>query len=261
MLIAQYFYKPSLWLLLLIACFHQPVNAKHIIAVAELSGLFQHAANNEEQGVYHALLTKALEDTELNKKYIIEIMPMKRAKLEFLKDRVACYAPGEDTFDGSEGIALPNNILRSTPYNKALIKVVSNSPERIISNLGHIDDNDIVSIVRGVPSSRELDRIKEKAKIVIEVNSEMESLQLLLLGRVDLILAFYPDITFAYKELNINSHLPYSDSYSPVEINDNIICHPRYKKDFDKINKKIAEYLQNGEMKILLNDYFMRSWY
>ena len=89
----------------------------------------------------------------------------------------------------------------------------------------------------------------------------MESLQLLLLGRVDLILAFYPDITFAYKELNINSHLPYSDSYSPVEINDNIICHPRYKKDFDKINKKIAEYLQNGEMKILLNDYFMRSWY
>ena len=188
-------------------------------------------------------------------------MPMKRAKLEFLKDRVACYAPGEDTFDGSEGIALPNNILHSTPYNKALIKVVSNSPERIISNLGHIDDNDIVSIVRGVPSSRELDRIKEKAKIVIEVNSEMESLQLLLLGRVDLILAFYPDITFAYKELNINSHLPYSDSYSPVEINDNIICHPRYKKDFDKINKKIAEYLQNGEMKILLNDYFMRSWY
>ena len=109
----------------------------------------------------------------------------------------------------------------------------------------------------GVPSSRELDKIKEKAKIVIEVNSELESLQLLLLGRVDLILAFYPDINFAYKELNIHPHLPYSNNYSPVSINDNIICHPSYKKDFEKINKKITEYLQNGEIEILLNDYFI----
>jgi len=42
-----------------------------------------------------------------------------------------------------------------------------------------------------------------------------------------------------------------------VSINDNIICHPSYKKDFEKINKKITEYLQNGEIEILLNDYFI----
>ena len=257
MLSSKYLSTSYFWLFLLMVCVHQKAAAKQIIAVAELSGLFQHAANNQHQGVYHALLTKALADTKLSDQYIIEVMPMKRAKLEFLKQTVACYAPGEDTFDGSEGMALPKNILHSTPFNKALIKVVSNNPKRVISNVGQINNSDIISIVRGVPSSRELDRIKEKAKIVIEVNSEMESLQLLLLGRVDLILAFYPDINFAYKELNIHPHLPYSNNYSPVSINDNIICHPSYKKDFEKINKKITEYLQNGEIEILLNDYFI----
>lgn len=229
----------------------------HIIATAELSGLFQSLENTDgSPGVYQVLINRILEETGFDSRYEIVVVPMKRAKKQFVLGKVACYAPGLDTFDENE---LPDNaqqLLTSAPMNIALVRVVSRNGESLVSSLKQIGKNDTISLVRGVPTNALMQQMMAQAGQTFQVNSEVENLKMLASGRVNRLLVFYPDVLFAYKQLNIDE-LPYAQSYSPLIIKDNLVCHPQHRAFFDAFNKTLLNYEQNGTLKQILGDYYV----
>ena len=231
---------------------------RHIIAAAELSGLFHEVARPEESpGVYFQVLSKVLQDTGLNGHYELIVMPLKRAKIGFIQQEYACYSPGLGTFDKQTELPLVKNVLVSHSINQAIVRVVSAPNHPVVDDLNDIRSTDLISMVRGIAMSEQMRRIANKAAQFFLVNSELENISMLQNGRVNYIFMFYPDALFAYQQLGITTHFPYAKSLAPLIINDNLVCHQQFAEDFALINQKIAQYQQNGTLRAILGDYYM----
>ncbi|MBV2129303.1 hypothetical protein [Arsukibacterium indicum] len=244
-----------------ISCFASE-EERHIIAASELSGLFtlrQPGLGSTVvfDGAYYQLLRNVLEAAGLAKQYRIEVMPAKRAKLEFIKGNAACYAPGLQTFSPDELALAPDTVVSSLSFNRAKVRVISATARRLVSGINDIRRSDVISLVYGVPVNAEMQHMLDRARDSVMVNSEVDSLKLLRSGRVDLILAFYPDVIFAYQELGISDEYPFDKSYSPLQINDNVVCHLQHKDAIDAINIKLAQYQQNGTLQRILGPLYI----
>lgn len=234
---------------------------KYQIAAAQLSGLFNTPADagqtQTDAGVYYQLLSQILKDTGLASQYEIVVLPMKRAKNDFARGQFACYAPGLDTFDAPERQLLAKDILSSSPFNYAMVKVLSRPKHTLVKSAADISGKDLISIVRGVPVNAQMQRILDNAMQSYTVNSERENLQMLMSGRVNYSLVFYPDVLAAYRELGLTEHFPFDKKYSPLTIRDNLICHQRHKKAFLQIEAAIKRYQQQGLLQKILLDYYL----
>lgn len=234
---------------------------KFQIAAAELSGLFNApditSQARSQQGVYYQLLSQMLQETGLASRYELVVLPMKRAKADFAKGLFACYAPGLDTFDAPERALLDSQLLSSTPFNYAMVKVISRPGAPLVTSAADVTGKDQVSIVRGVPISPQMQRILDNAQHFYTVGSELENLQMLMSGRVNYSLVFYPDVLAAYRELGLKQQFPYDHNYSPSTIRDNLICHAQHKSAFEKINTAIQRYQKQGKLKKVLQEYYL----
>lgn len=262
--VLPFFYVNLFLFVLLIRCntTYAETFVKHQIAAAELSGLFnapdmQMADKGSSPGVYQDLLALILHETGLEADYEIAVLPMKRAKMGFSRRQFACYAPGFDTFDLPERNALPKDILSSSAFNHAIVKVLSRHDNAIVKNANDISKNNVISLVRGVPINPQMQYMMDNSLKYYLVNSEYENLQMLISGRVDHILAFYPDILAAYKQLGINKHFPFDATFSPLIIKDNLICHKEHESAFKQIEAAILKYQQQGLLQKILHDYYL----
>lgn len=238
----------------------EPENEKFIIAAAELSGLFNLSGPSEApqpEGIYYQLLQRILQETGQATHYQIVVMPMRRAKQMFKLQQAACYVPGLDTFDPDEKAQLPANLNSSTPINRALVRVLSHDPQRLISKPEDIRKADSISVVRGVPVSAEMNLMLQRAGSHFLVSSEQENLKLLSIGRVDFVLAFYPDVIHAYQNLGITHPYPFNPNYSPLEIIDNVLCHLQHDAIIKLIDTKLIQYNQDGTLLQLLGESYL----
>lgn len=231
------------------------------IAAAELSGLFNAPVTTSQSpaqsGVYYQLLSQILQETGLASRYELVVLPMKRAKTDFARGLFACYAPGLDTFDAPERALLNSKLLSSTPFNYAMVKVISRPGAPLVKSAEDVTGKDQISIVRGVPISPQMQRVLDNAQHFYTVGSELENLQMLMSGRVNYSLVFYPDVLAAYRELGLTEQFPYDQNYSPSTIRDNLICHPEHKSAFAQIEAAIVRYQQQGKLKTLLQEYYL----
>lgn len=236
-------------------------NGKFQIAAAELSGLFDTPASTEQHqsqsGVYYQLLSQILQETGLASRYQLVVLPMKRAKADFARGLFACYAPGLDTFDMSERDLLNPQLLSSSPFNYAMVKVISLPGTPLVKSAADVTGKDQISIVRGVPISPQMQRMLDNAQHFYTVGSERENLQMLMSGRVKYSLVFYPDVLAAYRELGLAEQFPYERTYTPSTIRDNLICHAEHKNAFVKIEAAILRYQQQGKLKTVLREYYL----
>lgn len=251
-------------LALLLCCLNQayadsPPPHRQIISTAELSGLFHHAQSpqKEGKGVYFDVLSQILDETGLNNSFEIIVMPMKRAKIGFIQHEYACYSPGLGTFDDKTELNLLEDVLVSLPLNKAIVRVVSAENKGTIQGIGDIGSKDVISMVRGTPLSKEMQDVAKRARKLFFVSSELENISMLQNNRVDYLFLFYPDAIFAYKKLGITEHFPYAKQFTPLVIDDTIICHKDFASAFALINEKIAQYQHDGTLKQILGDYYM----
>jgi hypothetical protein len=234
---------------------------RHILSAAELSGLFHsRQAPQEDRGVYFAVVSQILLETGLSDTYEIIVMPMKRAKLGFINHEFACYAPGLGTFDSQVERSMLNDVLLSKPLNQAIVRVISAKNKPMVKGVDDIKSGSLISMIRGAPLSVQMQDMVNKAGDIVFVNSERENIRMLINQRVDYLFLFYPDAISAYKNLGITEHFPYATQFSPLIIDDNIICHPEFIADFNLINDKIEQYQNDGTLKrILGNTYIVGS--
>lgn len=240
--------------------FAEPAGEKFIIAAAELTGLFNLSGPPdapEPDGIYYQLLQRILQETGQDNHYQLLIMPMRRAKQMFKQQQAACYVPGLDTFDPDEKAQLPDNLNSSTPINRALVRVVSRDPQRLISKPDDIRKTDSISVVRGVPVSAAMNQMLQRAGSHYLVTSEQENLKLLSIGRVDFVLAFYPDVIHAYQSLGITQPYPFDPTYSPLEIIDNVLCHVQHDAVIKLIDIRLKQYSRDGTLQQLLGESYL----
>jgi polar amino acid transport system substrate-binding protein len=250
------------WLAILLSTQISASDNRHIIAAAELSGLFtvhSDSANASAQldGVYYQLLSNILAETGLAAQYSLQVMPMKRAKTAFNRRAAVCYSPGLETFDPAERALLPDNIISSKPFNRALVRVIAKTPERIIRSIDDIKRSDVIGLVRGVPVSTEMQAILARSGKSYLVDTEIDNLKLLISGRVDLIMAFYPDILFAYQSLGVQQPYPFDPNFSPLQIIDNLACYAEHQPLIQRINEMLDLYQKNGTLQQLLGTYYL----
>lgn len=229
---------------------------KHIIVGAQLSGLFHLGKGTEDRGIYFDIIHRALKESGLSNEFEINVMPMSRAKKDFVEKKYACYAPGITSFDLVDEAKDLGHSLISTPLNRASVRVITKFEENMVIQASDIPNHSVLSIVRGTPMSKEMRSIAERATQMFYVNSETENLQMLLSGKVDYIFAFYPDILFAYDQLGIEP-LPYSKSYTPLALDDTVLCHPEFEQAFTRLDEKLMEYKRDGTLKEMLGPLYM----
>jgi hypothetical protein len=70
-------------------------------------------------------------------------------------------------------------------------------------------------------------------------------------------LVLYPDVIYAYEQLNITKHLPYDKTFSPMAFNDNITCHKSHIEAFKIIEKELSAMRLSGEMKAILGETYI----
>ncbi len=229
---------------------------KHIIVGAQLSGLFHLGTGTENRGVYFDIIYKALQETGLYEQFELIVMPMSRAKKDFVEKKYACYAPGIASFDLTNEAKDLGHSLISTPLNRASVRVISKDPGDVPSSASDISNYSVLSIVRGTPMSDEMKGIAERVTQVFYVNSEAENVQMLVSEKVDYIFAFYPDILFAYETLGINP-LPFNQDYSPLVMDDTVLCHPEFEDAFNVLDTKLEEYKKDGTLSAILGHLYM----
>lgn len=229
---------------------------KHIIVGAQLSGLFHLGTGTENRGVYFDIINQALIESGLSEEFEINVMPMSRAKKDFVEKKYACYAPGITSFDLVDEAKDLGHSLISTALNRASVRVISRSAEDVVKKSTDMPNHSVLSIVRGTPMSEEMRAIKERAGHVFYVNSETENVKMLLSGKVDYIFAFYPDILFAYDQLGI-APLPFSQDYTPLVMDDTVLCHPEFESAFNTLNEQLLKYKQDGTLKTILGLLYM----
>ena len=257
-------YFTVLSLALVCTCAQADVVSKHQIAAAELSGLFNAPSLDETNdssgaGAYFYLLSKLLEDTGLDKDYEIIVLPMKRAKIDFSRKHFACYAPGLDTFDPLEREALPTDILSSSHFNHAVVKVLNRKDTAMVTTENDVSKKHSISIVRGVPVNARMQQMLENAAKFYLVTSEYENLLMLKSGRVTYSMVYYPDVLAAYRQLNITEPFAFDPDFSPHTIKDNLLCHKEHKLAFDKLEQAIQRYRDEGILQQILHDYFLED--
>lgn len=248
--------------LLVVACLllsMLPVKAetkpKTMIVGAQLSGLFHIPGEHEGPGVYNEILQKAVNESGLADEVEITVMPMSRAKREFVDRRFACYAPGIATFDLNDRTKNLQDVLISMPLNKAMVRIIVREASQVVHQLSDIPDHAVISIVRGTPMSEAMQALAERVMQVFYVSSETENVKMLMAGKVDYLLSFYPDVLFAYKELGMKP-LPYSTDFTPLSIDDTLICHQDHEHIFNIINNQLQAFAQNGTLQQMLGELY-----
>jgi len=235
---------------------------KHIIAGGELTSLFNEEGTtdsdgNVNRGAYYKLLSEVLISTGLDKNYQLRTFPLERAKHGFMRERYACFCPGIETLSRPEIELNELKILSSQPINKAIVRVVSKQSSNVVGQVDDIRKSDAISIVRGVPMNADILSMLSRAGMVVEVSSELENLKMLYSGRVNHIIMFHPDAISAYRQLNLSSHYPYDPSFSPMVINDNIICHASHQKTFEMINRQLSAFRESGKTQRILGETYL----
>ncbi|WP_281556172.1 hypothetical protein [Thalassomonas sp. RHCl1] len=252
----------TLFLLAFVFTAFSSLAQKHIIAGAELTSLFEKNGVEDvdgsiNHGVYYDIINLLLRATGLDKDYQLMVFPMARAKRGFVNEKFACYSPGIETFDNPQNELSGLRILSGEPINQAIVRVVSRFNEPLVDSVNDIDEKDALSLVRGVPISGKMEVMLNRAGKVYEVATEYENIMMLKLNRVSRIILFYPDAIDAYEKLNLKQHYPYQLAFTPLILNDNIICHQEHEQAFRLMEAELKTLKSSGKLKAMMGNKYM----
>ena len=212
---------------------------------AEIPGLFQ----RDQQGVYDRVLQQALRSTgfEVDR----QLLPPKRARLEFERSRQGCLSPGNKAEYPTQ-----DEIFMSIPFN--LVKVLAltrqDSP-LVLSDQGLA--NKRIGVVRGL----RFEQLEDVPGIHLERGrTNLQLLDLLLKNRVDVVVDFAPDILLALQTRpGAAEQLHYSTKYKLFEAEIAVLCFqsPETRTFLKKLNQSIADMKENGQLREILGSAYL----
>ena len=174
----------------------EPINNELVINIVapELKPLIYNNVNKQAEGLLVDTLNKVSENSSLNFK--VTVLPWGRAMLEVMSGNVDAIMPALYTKERARTLVFPEQQLVN--FNgSVLIKRISDSYQ--FTSFDEIKTTKSIAKVRSVLLGEHFDSAKNKSNIkIVEVTKLSDALNMLLLERVDLVVA---DAYAAYAEI------------------------------------------------------------
>lgn len=222
--------------------FSQSVFAEQTIKIAsyQIPGVIE----RDKSGFYDKVILKILKNTHKNYKYAV--YPPARANSKFETKNADCLFPLDRRFYKSEG---SSNFINSSPINTAKIYIYSPEGKGPYSTIEEIKGKRI-GTKRGTPLGPRWESAKLNS---IKVDTDEQNLKMLNAGRLDVFLAFIPDMNIL--KINKGIKLGNFNKLKPFDVHfDSLLCHKnKYTKKFvESFNIELMKLKSSGELKKML---------
>lgn len=175
-----------------------------------------------------------------------EILPYKRAKRLFLRDRNTCLFPSNvDYLHQSGTIASPEGFIGARP--------VVFSQTHLFSRLGTTPPGGPEDLggkrIAYALGSDVINMLKPAQAFFIAVPDETDKAQMLIEGRIDLLIADLPDAKFVFDELGVPVQA-YNHSFNLSDAETGVVCHrsPRHEAFVAAFNSNLDALTKSGEL-------------
>ena len=198
---------------------------------------------NSEGAKYNLLLERVSRETGLN--IILKAYPGNRLMREFQKSQGACLFPDYRA-------PKDQGFIFSVPFNQAIGHLVALKKDNV-EPLRRLDGLKV-----GIVNGYEYDFAGlNRAADLVGVENERQNLNLLLFGRVDAILSYFPDLPLVASPVEMDRLI--FDKDRPIfRVPERFACidTPDNRRFLEKFDAVIARLNANGELIKILSPYF-----
>ncbi len=231
---------------LLILCFtllSSYLSAQNITLYSQsIPGLFQ----TDKQGVYDRIIQLI---TAQNDHFEHKVMPNNRAFRAFSNCLNCCYSPSNlnpDFYSYSE------DIQSTLPFNTAKAYIISHKGGQIYSNLKQLSGKR-VGIERGINYGK---AVATADFIPSITNSLLQNFNMMLINRIDAMIAYAPDIHQAFKDVDA-AQFQYQKG-QPIAIHsDALVCRGVEQGFIEEFNTGLKSLRNSGELQQILGELYV----
>ncbi|MCD9461091.1 transporter substrate-binding domain-containing protein [Marinibactrum halimedae] len=196
----------------------------------EISGL--HQKNGE--GIYDKIIHEAVVRPE---KVSIIVNPLSRARHFFQKCDNCCISPSNLSYEAENFSS--DGLLQTQPFNLAKAYVFVKPGQPAVSRLTDLQGKR-VGVSHGMFYGTAFAQAALSTEAVQKVEQNIKKLQQ---GRIDVFIAYVPDVYFAFQNLQIEPY-PHDVSMPIVTQQESLVCRGVVPEFIENFNEKI-EYLKS----------------
>ncbi|MGB0941209.1 MAG: hypothetical protein ACPGUE_02350 [Marinomonas sp.] len=216
----------------------EPIN----LYVQFIPGLFQY----DKQGVYDQVIRLATPDDH---SISLQVLPNHRASNEFKTCTNCCVSPANLNPDF---YSFGKEVIATQPLNRAKAYIFSLTEDEVYTKL-----NQLVGKRVGLERGMNYGKAVAAGDFIPSVtNSLLQNFKMLMIHRIDTMIAYTPDIYQAFKEVDPNRF--HYDEMQPIAIhNDALVCRgvePDFIKGF---NTRLEALRNTGELKEVLGELYV----
>ncbi|MFC4349105.1 hypothetical protein ACFO5Q_14720 [Kordiimonas lipolytica] len=200
-------------------------------------------------GFYNDLAHLVLDEIARTPRY--DIVPYRRANRIFAQDKTGCHYPSTLNYMAATGIVDDTSgLVESYFMLRSVAHIFSRYDTPAVSQKADVTDR-VIAYPMGAEVPRLLDGFGAS---FIPVNDEKGKAELLISGRVELMIAYMPDVLFVFRELG-KPMPPYNPSFTINDDNIAIVCHRTVENEdmIARINARIKTLRDSGELAAFLS--------
>ncbi len=201
-------------------------------------------------GFYNDLARLLLDDIENKPRY--DLIPYRRANRIFAQDKSSCHYPSTLNYMAATGIVEDtSDLVESYFMLRSVAHIFSRYDTAPVT-----EKEDVTGKVIAYPMGAEVPRLLDGfGASFIPVNAEKSKAELLISGRVELMIAYMPDVVFVFRELD-KPMPPYDPNFTINDDNIAIVCHrtPGNEALIAHVNERIVALRESGALGTFLSD-------
>ena len=230
--------------LLLLTLLTNSLNAQALTLYSQsIPGLFQ----EDKKGAYDQVIKHLTQDLTDFKH---AVMPNNRAYRAFSHCQNCCYSPANlnsDFYDFGE------DIVATQPINTAKAYIISLTKSRdYFTELSQLSDK-VVGLERGINYGKAVADADFTASIT---NSLLQNFNMLLINRIDALIAYAPDIYQAFKIVD-GSQFQYQPEHPLAIHKDALVCRGVGPKFIQNFNSGLKQLKQSGQLRRILGETYV----
>ncbi|WP_286830521.1 MULTISPECIES: hypothetical protein [Kordiimonas] len=181
-----------------------------------------------------------------------DIVPYRRANRIFAQDESSCHYPSTLNYMAATGIVDDtSDLIESYFMIRSVAHIFSRYDTPPVSRKSGVSEK-VIAYPMGAEVPKLLDGFGAS---FIPVNDEKGKAELLISGRVELMIAYMPDVLFVFRELG-KPLPPYDPTFTINDDNIAIVCHrtPGNEAMLARVNARIATLRESGALAAFLSE-------
>lgn len=207
-----------------------------------IPGLFQ----TDNQGAYDQVIQLV---TPENSRIIHKVLPNNRANHAFKNCQVCCFSPANLNPDF---YSFDQDVYMTQPINTAKAYIFSLKEDATYSSLSELAGKR-VGLERGMNYGK---AVADGDFIHSVTNTLLQNFKMLMVNRIDTMIAYEPDIYQAFKEVD-PKHFRYNEK-QPIAIHkDALVCRGVNESFISGFNARLNDLRNSGELKKVLGEIYV----